>query len=275
MIGRKPGEKIEVELREIEEQRTRLAGEVERADARLARARERRPELAEIETRAFLGEAGRADVDRLRAELDREERDAGEELERLRLVGPELDRRLDACQEALRRARLEEARLARDKALAAQAKASEALRDTLREAEKAAVQLERRRRGADEATEAARLLLVPGETLEEPPDEVDFADGLERLLPLIEEGPRQPSVDAARREATRHRQDLEKLDWAEIQSRSGLVPWSQIGPVLPDHLVDEAQATFERLAEERRGLRAENDAIGERERGFVRLRRAV
>lgn len=275
MIGRKPGEKIEVELREIEEQRTRLAGEVERAEARLARARERRPELAEIETRAFLGEAGRADVDRLRTELDREERNAGEELERLRLVGPELDRRLEACQEALRRARLEETRLARDKALAAQAKASETLRDTLREAEKAAVQLERRRRGAEEATEAARLLLSSGETLEEPPDEVDFADGLERLLPLIEEGPRQPSVDAARREATRHRQDLEKLDWAEVQSRSGLVPWSQIGPVLPDHLVDEAKATFDRLAEERRGLRAENDAIRERERGFVRLRRAV
>ena len=275
MITRSPASKVESELRALEERRTALAHEIEQAEAGLAAAQARRPELVELETRAFLGEVSGGDVDRLRRELEAAEQEGAEELSRLRRVAPELDRRLEACQEALRRGRLDEARGARAKALAAQTKASEALRDAVREAEKAAVQLERRRRGADEATEAARLLLVPGETLEEPPDEVDFADGLERLLALIEEGPRQPSVDAARREATRHRQDLEKLDWAEAQSRSGLVPWSMIGPVLPDHLVAEAKATFERLAEERRGLRAENDAIRERERGFVRLRRAV
>ncbi len=274
MITRSSVHKIEGELKQLEEKRTALTHELEQAEARLAQAQAKAPGLAELETKVFLGEASDGDVDRVRQALDREAQAAQGELDRLRRVGPELDRRLAAGREALRRARLDEARLVLAKASAAQVKAAEAVRDALAQAATTAAELEKRRADAGKATAAAEALLAAGETLDAGPDEPDFTQGMEGLLSVMTRGPVQPSRVAAAKETTRRRQDAESLSWAATASKSGLTPWAQIGCQLPEHLHEQARQKFDELAEERKRRRQENDSIRERDRGFDH-RRAV
>jgi DNA repair exonuclease SbcCD ATPase subunit len=183
------------DLSAIEEKRTKLASDTERAEARLESAEEKRAAVDDLETAVYLGEIDQAKLEKARAEADGAVNEAAAEIRRLRGIAKGLAGRVASTNAAIIEAEAAEARAARDERAAACTELSRKLARALSPLCVLAAKLEKARAELDEADRLARWL---DPSLPLPTDEPSWPSNepLAVLAATIGAGPRRPNESA-------------------------------------------------------------------------------
>ncbi|MGC9974729.1 MAG: hypothetical protein ABSC36_04995 [Gaiellaceae bacterium] len=219
------------ELSDLEQKRTRLAGEIERAEAKVATAEEKLADVVELETSAYVGEADPGDAARAREKAEAAIAQVRSELQRLQGIGAGLDERIRQTHDAIAAAEKDEAVSERDAKASNSAKLSKAFADALAPLLALVPKLEAARSELDAATVRARSL---DPTLALPSDEATWGetDALAALARLVEAGPRQPNATNAlsiQRAAAQHLIDRAKaIESAVREELHSLIPTRQL-----------------------------------------------
>lgn len=252
-LGRSSAGRHERAVAELEERRTQVAAELERAEAAESAAKGRTAELQELDTRRFLNEVSAEDADAARREIDDSIRGASETTASLRRVAAGLDERIAGARRELQKASFEAAVAEVKQAGEAAATASESFAKQLvaltgagdeltaaRERTKAAEAQARELRPADDDTDVSALVV----------DEPDWAKVDPPLIEFLQAGPRQPiakgrvaSQEQDRQRASRIRATYqEAIRWGSRQGKSGAELHLR---QLPDDLREQAESEIE------------------------------
>ena len=245
--------KAEKQLRELEEKRSSIAAQLERAEAREVEVAGRLSDVDDLEARVVLGEAERKEADRLRDQVERETEKARREAKALASAAAELDRRIVSARRAVTDARREEATRQRRAAEADVQKAAGELAQRVEAAGRTAAELADARRRLDETRAAELAFYDDRDDAPAVADEPDFRRGASDVLrALLDKGPRTPNADEAadlaRGAEERRQSELELIN--QFLRQNGFLAG------FPEHLRPEAER---RLAEQRAEARRRDD----------------
>jgi len=189
---------------QLEEQRTRLAADLERAEADVAVAGEALGEARKLDAAAYLGEVEPQVAEAAITEAQGAHERAVEALARVRSYGPELEERIAAAHEAARAEQIAALQEALKAALQQRGKASEAVVSSLKGTVAAARLLVEARRDVDARRDAVRQAGGDHRALET--DEVEWPAGTDELVQTLQAGPLRP-LERAQRNLERYQQD--------------------------------------------------------------------